>query len=414
MSWEPISWPALGERSAVTPSIGGLLYPGKRHVFSGPPESAKTWAAFCLGLEEIRGGGVVLHVDFEMFAYETRERLRQLSATDDELERFLHVEPETPASDLVISELVERWHPTLAIVDAAAGGYGLQGLDDNKRQDAEAFARTMIEPFRVRDIATVVLDHVVKNADTRGQYAIGSERKVGGSDVHLGFEPIVPLGRGRTGLVRIVVHKDRFGYLPRPRAAELELHSDPDANAVTWTFRQADNTKAGGKWQPTILMEKVSRYLATQTEPVSRNTVEKNVTGQGTYVRDAMDALVAEGYAAETPGARKSRELTLLKPFTASDLVATSSDTDPYNDFVSSSVPFKGDEDEDEVSDDELERLRRDHADIAFKGAKRLTHEERDGLRHEIDRRRREQMDAPAEISDELRALFAADEGATR
>jgi hypothetical protein len=78
VNWDPISWAALDERPPVEPTIGGLIYPGRRHIFSGPPESAKTWAAFCIALEEIRAGGVVLHVDFEMFAYETRDRLREI------------------------------------------------------------------------------------------------------------------------------------------------------------------------------------------------------------------------------------------------------------------------------------------------------------------------------------------------
>ena len=140
-----------------------------------------------------------MHVDFEMFAYETRDRLREMGATDEEMDRFLHIEPETEATEYMIGELVEFQRPTLAIIDAAAGIFALQGLDDNSRRDAEIFAQTVIEPFRARDVATVVLDHVVKNGDNRKGFAIGSERKVGGADVHLGFEAVVPFGRGRHG-----------------------------------------------------------------------------------------------------------------------------------------------------------------------------------------------------------------------
>lgn len=324
MNWDPISWAVLDERPPVEPTIGGLIYPGRRHIFSGPPESAKTWAAFCIALDEIRAGGTVLHVDFEMFAYETRDRLRQMGATPAEFERFLHVEPETEASEYVIGELVEYQRPTLAIVDAVAGAFALQGLDDNSRRDVEIFTQTIIEPFRVRDVATILLDHVVKNTDNRKGFAIGSERKVGGADVHLGFDAVVPFGRGRTGLIRVTTHKDRFGYLPRPRACELELHSDPETFAVSWAFKPAD--VAGEDWRPTALMVKVSRFLEGQSEPVSRKTIETNVTGKAEYVRVAMDALVADGYALEEDGPRNSRLLTAHKPFTtSSDLVPTSS-----------------------------------------------------------------------------------------
>jgi len=323
VSWEPISWDALGERPPVTPSIGGLVYPGRRHVFSGPPESAKTWAAFCLAAEVIGAGGTVLHVDFEMFAYETRDRFRDLGLNGAQLDRVVHVEPEVRASEQTTADLVEEYEPRLVVIDAAAGAYALHGLDDNKRQDAEAFDAALIAPFRARGVATVLLDHVTKNTETRGRFSIGSERKIGGADVHLGFDAAVPFGRGRTGLVNITTHKDRFGYLPRPRAAELELRSDPLTGAVAWSFRTA--SESGDDWRPTGLMEKVSRYLVRVGEEVSRGDVEKNVTGKAKYLRDAIDALVADGFAAEREGARGSRLLRSVKPFSEVDLVPTSS-----------------------------------------------------------------------------------------
>jgi hypothetical protein len=315
VSWQPTNWRTLGERPAVTPSVGGLVYPGRRHVFSGLPEACKTWAAFALAIDEIRAGGVVVHVDFEMFEFETRDRLRSMGLSDDELERFVHIEPDVPATDAIVGELVESWHPTLVIIDAAAGAYDLQQLDDNKRQDVEVFARSMIEPFRARDVATIVLDHVTKSREGRGSFSIGSERKIGGADVHLGFEMVVPFGRGRVGLVRIVTHKDRLGYLPRPRAAELELRSDAVTGAVTWTFRPAE--LAGDEFRPTVLMESVSRFLEEQTEPVSRNGIEHAVTGKAKFVRAAMDLLVAEGFVEERPGPRRSSLLVSAQPFRA-------------------------------------------------------------------------------------------------
>mgnify|MGYP003532915860 CR=1 FL=1 len=44
-------------------------------------------------------------------------------------------------------------------------------------------------------------------------------------------------------LVRIDTHKDRAGFLPDV-AAELELESDPDTHAITWTFRAASSADA--------------------------------------------------------------------------------------------------------------------------------------------------------------------------
>src|SRR5205807_1588098 len=107
------------------------------------------------------------------------------------------------------------------IIDAAAGAYDLQGLDDNKRKDVEEFMALWIEPFRLREVATIVIDHVTKSRDGRGKFAIGSERKIGSADVHLGFETVQPVRRGADGLYRVLVHKDRLGHLHRPQAADL-------------------------------------------------------------------------------------------------------------------------------------------------------------------------------------------------
>ena len=359
MSWEPIQWASLGERPPAMPTIGGLVYPGRRHVFSGPPEAAKTFAAFALAIPIVRNGETVLHVDFEMFAYETRQRLREMGITPDELERVKHVEPDVPPRRDVIYGLVDEWKPTLAIIDAAAGAFALADLDDSKRQDAEKFAALMLEPLRVRGVASVVLDHVTKNVETRGRFAIGSERKIGGADVHLGFEPVTPFARGRTGLIRIFTHKDRFGYLPRPRAAELELRSDPETHAITWDFRPAAGEEGeADTWRPTVLMEKVSRYLESQSKPVSRNSVESDVKGKRDYVREAVTVLVAEGYVTESVGPRNARLLASVRPFR--DLAPTSPPPRPGEDTrhlaLTSPAPYKGGEVEGE-DEGEVERL---------------------------------------------------------
>jgi hypothetical protein len=251
----------------VSPSIGGsgLVYPGKRHLFSGPPESCKTLAAYVVALEEIRKGGVVVLIDFEMGQWDARDRMRDLGATDDELARFHYIEPTTEATPLTI-DAVLTLKPTLVIIDAAAGAYAVQGLDDNKRKDCEDWAAAWVRPFWKADVATIVIDHVVKNVDNRGKYAIGSERKLGGVDVHLGFEavPGQELKRGGHGLYKVITHRDRPGYLTRPRAGDLELTSDPDTHAIAWRFKPAsgDSAESGTTdWRPTVLMDRVLEHV---------------------------------------------------------------------------------------------------------------------------------------------------------
>lgn len=319
-SWTPILLTSLPEKPPVEPTLGevGLVYPGKRHVFSGPQESAKTLAAYAIALQVVRHGGTVLIIDFEMGAWDARNRLRELGATHDELQHMPYIEPHEPATEQHIAALVTA-QPALVIIDAAAGAYDLQSLDDNKRQDVERLSRLYIRAFWRHGIATIMLDHVVKNAEGRGKYAIGSERKVGGADVHLGFETVVPIKRGAQGVYHIVTHKDRGGFLKRGRLADLHLSSHPDTHQITWEFRPAAETEDDRPQLPTILMERASHYLESQTEPVTRNQIVLNTKGNAEFVRAAIDHLVALGYAAEEAGMNRARLYTSTRPFIRSD-----------------------------------------------------------------------------------------------
>jgi len=319
-SWEPVNLAQLGDKPPVQPTLGnvGIVYPGKRHVFSGPQESAKTLAAYAIGLEVIRAGGTIVVIDFEMGRWDARDRLIDLGATPDELERVVYVDPSEPATPERIQRLVDA-QPELVIIDAAAGAYDIQGLDDNKRADVEKFTRIYVRDFWRAGIATIVLDHVVKNAETRGNYAIGSERKVGGADVHLGFTVVAPIRRGTTGIYKIVTHKDRGGYLQRGRLADLHLASDPVTHRIGWEFREAEHTAADEPFRPTGLMGHVSIYLQRQDEPVSFSTVKADVKGEDKYIAVALERLIQEGYASETRGPRGARLVTHIALFTDQD-----------------------------------------------------------------------------------------------
>jgi hypothetical protein len=312
------------EQPTEPPAVCGLIYKGKRHALSGPPEAAKTLAALIFGLEQMRaGGGTFAIVDFEMGEHATRLLLHDLGATLDEIASVYYVNPTGPPEPADLDAIAAAG-VTLAIIDAAAGAYDASGLDDNKRADAEMFSRFWITPLWRLNITTITLDHVVKNSDARGRYAIGSERKLGTVDVHLGLEPVKQLHRGASGLVRIVTHKDRPGHLPRPRAAELELHSDPDTHQITWTLNPANEDSgdsATDSWRPTVLMDRVLDYLGQQTEPVTCNTVAGAVRGQRQYIMEAIRCLIADGTIAEQAGTRGAKLISTTRPVPGSEPV---------------------------------------------------------------------------------------------
>lgn len=307
-SWHPLDLNTLPDAPPIQPDLAGtgLVYPGKRHVFSGPPESAKTLVAYCILIHAARASHTVALLDFEMGAYDARQRLRELGATPDEISRVLYLEPDTPATQQHINTLV-AYQPALVVIDAAAGAYQLQGLDDNKRGDVETLSRLYINTFWRADIATILIDHVVKNTETRGRFVIGSERKLGGADVHLGFDTIKPISRGTTGRYKIAVHKDRGGYLKRGHLADVHLDSDPDTHQIEWSITDPEpNEDAEGHKRWTGYMEKVSIHLELRHDTPSRNMVAEAIGGRKTYVLEAITTLIREGFVTEEIHGRTS------------------------------------------------------------------------------------------------------------
>lgn len=315
-SWTPLNLSTLSEENPITPSLGGLglLYPGKRHVFSGPPESAKTLAAYIALLEVVRDDGLGILMDFEMGPREARNRLRELGAGQADFDRIAYVGPQDPATPERIGKLVAL-APDLVVMDAAIGAFALEGLDDNRRDDVEVMTQRYLAPFWYAESASLVIDHVVKNTDNRGRFVIGSERKLGSADVHIGFETAVAITRGTEGRYKIVTHKDRGGYIARGHFADLSLNSHPDTHHITWKIELLETPVPGGYFRPTRIMEKVSVFLELVDTPLSRNRVYDEVGGTKEYVLKAITAMVIEGYVSEIKG----EGIRTVKPFREDD-----------------------------------------------------------------------------------------------
>jgi len=302
-SWAPLNLSTLPEEDPIRPTLGniGLLYPGKRHVFSGPPESAKTLAAYIALLEVVRDDGLAILIDFEMGPRAARNRLREVGATPDDFDRIAYVGPQDPATPEKIGRLVAL-APDLVVLDAAIGAFALEGLDDNRRDDVEVMTHRYLAPFWYAEAASLVIDHVVKSIDNRGKFVIGSERKLGSADVHIGFETTVAITRGSEGRYKIITHKDRDGYIARGHFADLSLISDPDTHNITWRIELIEAQQPGGYFRPDRWMEKISVFISILGEPVSRNRIHQELGGTKEYVLKAITALIIEGYAREEKG----------------------------------------------------------------------------------------------------------------
>lgn len=319
-SWRPISLIERAANPPEPPSIGGLLYPGKRTVLSGETESMKTWLALILCKAELDEGLTVGWVDLDaMGPAAMLERLRLLGVDDDAIsERFLYFEPSESLDHDKLAELVEAVTTRairLFVIDAFNPILQLHAKDPNVTGDIEWFWRAIADPIANAGAAPVLLDHVVKNSENRGKYAYGSERKASGSIVHIGFRLLEPLTKGGRGRTLLSVHKDRPGYLPRPSIGRLVLESD----GSSISYRLEPDELAGEEGRHTIYMQRVSEAIEkwSNGEPVSRKWIEENVDGKADVIRKATDELVEDGYLRrQVKGDRGALLHTKIRPYT--------------------------------------------------------------------------------------------------
>ena len=165
-------------------------YPGRTHLFAGPTESCKTWAALEVMAQELHAGNAVLYVDIEDEAITAIERLRELGMTADVLTaRFLYCNPtegfnsveQLPATRRIKCRARARPSDDLAVPDSVTGGIALKSLDPDRGTDVAAFYELAPAWLASGRLAVVIIDHVPK-ATKRGsaRTAIGSERKRSG------------------------------------------------------------------------------------------------------------------------------------------------------------------------------------------------------------------------------------------
>ena len=357
-----------------------MLYPGKTHVIAGARD-AKTFWLVAIALEQIRHGRYVLWVDLEMSSGHHQPAAQPRGERRRSSRRFIYVRPEEALfgkdADVLeqerFAQLMRSLNPSLVVVDSFDAALSLEGLDPNSTADVESWWRIFRPRFTIGGAALGLLDHLAKSRDNRGSWSIGSQRKKGGADVHMQLILQTPLSFTTIGRSKALITKDRGGRLTRPTHGSIVFEPD-GSGRVTYrldTSKQAESSSEAGSFRPTHLMQSVSEALETAAEtaaePLSRNELEKRVSGQATAKRRAIDILISEGFANEQLGKRGARLVEFTRRYRQSDdpksdrFTGTSSDlvsprphlvrdgvTADRNDLVSSSPPYR-DEDEVEV-----------------------------------------------------------------
>ncbi len=305
----PLSWRAVslldiaGDPPRAPDKLSGTIYSDSSGILSGEPGTGKSMVAMALIAEEAMAGRRSLYLDLERTPALLLERLKLAGLTDKQIGLIDYVRPTETATPAQLADLVAPIDGVVVVdsYDAALGLFAPEA----RNEDVQRFAREFLDPLRSSGATVVLIDHVTKNKETRGNYSIGAQRKLAVADWHLRLEVAEGLQRGHVGKLRIKRAKDNLGFLPR-NVGTFELTSHEHTGALSWEVA-AGTDQAEGDWKPTGLMEKVSRYVESCIEPPSRAEIEAAVTGKRDYIRQAIIALVAEDYMDENQDGRGYR-----------------------------------------------------------------------------------------------------------
>lgn len=344
-SWTPTPLDAIldGTHEPEVPTLlprtdgHALLYPGRLHSFHGESESGKSLAIQAEAARLLTLGQRVLIVDFESDAPAVVGRLRALGASVEDIRRGLvYLRPDeslrSPAAREALDGVLSQTY-ALAVIDGVTEALGLL-TDGGGKPEEQIVAYMRALPRRIArrtGAAVVQVDHVAKNADTRGRHALGSQHKLNALDgAAYVVEVVEPLGLGLRGVLVLRVAKDRPGSV-RPHAGAFRKTdrtqeaarivvdaTEPGRTVVTVegpSSRVGETSTDPEAFRPTALMERASLHLEGLSEPASAQAVATATGGRKQYAVEALDLLVVEGFVERTDGPRGSKLHASVRPY---------------------------------------------------------------------------------------------------
>jgi hypothetical protein len=327
--WAPVDFAAVLDSDLATPRATiltrrdgkHLLYPYAVHSISGEPGSLKTFVALLAIVQELEAGNNAAMIDFEDRAESVAARLLQLGANPDHLRdpcRWRYIRPDValdPAGTARLDHAVTD--TTITIIDGVTEVMNLHGWSINDNDDVARYVQLL--PRRIADHGPAVLqvDHVTKDSETRGRYAIGGQHKLA-SITGTAMKAVIVRsgGRGEHGVIKLVLDKDKHGDVGPSGHTIAEFHLDDTQPGQTyaWLDHPVASVDDDGHFRPTTLMARVSDYLATRGGS-SGAAIRSGVKGKNESIAEAVDCLIREGYIRTEPAPRGGVFHHLVEPF---------------------------------------------------------------------------------------------------
>jgi hypothetical protein len=217
----------VADGPTISPGLWSLFYPRAVNGVSGEPGLGKSWLGVAAALTMLRRGGSVIVVDFEDVARTWATRLRSLGAEAATLADLVYLRGAGPPSEPDL-----QWLPRLAgvapdmlvVIDSMAEAMAASGLDENLAGDVTSWHQGFARPLADAGATVLVIDHVPKDASSRGRWARGSGAKLAAiTGAAFTFDVSEPFSRERSGRGTLTVAKDRHGAVGPVGAAVVEV-----------------------------------------------------------------------------------------------------------------------------------------------------------------------------------------------
>lgn len=307
--WAPLDLTSVLDGTHTTPTATlmhrrdgkHLLYPAAVHSIAGEPGSGKSWAALLAAAQQLEQGTPVLYIDHEDRPASIVNRLTSLGVTRDQIARHLrYIRPENALDTTGWGHVAKAaGGALLAVIDGITEAMVLHGLETNSNDDAAAWLALIPNRLANLGLAVIQIDHVTKNADTRGRYAIGAQHKLAGiTGAAYKLVVIKAMAKGAKGHAKLIVDKDKHGDIGPVGITVADLHLDATDDTGTiraWLDTPGLDHDDEGRFRPTVLMGRVSEFLAAHPG-ASATAIRGGVRGKEKAVIEALECLIREGY----------------------------------------------------------------------------------------------------------------------
>lgn len=260
-----------------------LVYPGMTHSFSGEPESGKTMAALAACAEEIDAGHDVLYLDFESDFGTIGGRLGQMVQQPERIPYLFHyARPHERLEAEWLASTLERYRPTLAVIDGTTEVMVLHGFEIKENTDAAEFDGLLAKRLARAGAAVILIDHVTKSKDGRGRYSIGAQHKLAAiSGAAYIFEGVREMAPGKRGAAKIKLAKDRPGgvrAMAGDDVGELVVDGTAGLSVTVEPGRAPSAWERIERWLTTYGPQTISGLgdrAAAEGSPLKADTIEK-------------------------------------------------------------------------------------------------------------------------------------------